>query len=151
MTLGDLFGTLRRFRVVAALAAALVLGLAALAALLPPDRYTASTLLIVRPVKANDPNSNIALLNALQYVMPSLAIQAESRRATDLVRDSLGGDPAVAGAAVTIATVPDPSGSLTISATSGQRGAVAAWANATATAVPCCRPLMSSSGRSCSA
>ncbi len=140
MTLGDLFGTLRRFRVVAALAAVLVLGLAALAALLPPDRYTASTLLIVRPAKANDPNSNIALLNALQYVMPSLAIQAESRRAKDLVRNSLAGDPAVAGAAVTIATVPDPSGSLTISATSGQRGAVAAWANATATAVRTLQP-----------
>lgn len=128
MSLSELSSALRRFRLLVGLVVLSIAGLSALAALLPANTYSATTTVQVTP-NVNDAAIYGSVLNSLQYVMPSLATQVQSRRVHTLVKSQLAGST-VGKADVTLVAVGDPSGLLTISATSHNRAAVDSWANA---------------------
>lgn len=128
MSLSELSSALRRFRLLVGLVVLSVAGLGALMALVPANTYSATTTVQVTP-NVNDAAIYGSVLNSLQYVMPSLATQVQSRRVHTLVTSQLAGS-SVGKADVTLVAVGDPSGLLTISATSHNQAAVDSWANA---------------------
>ncbi|MBK5305566.1 MAG: CpsD/CapB family tyrosine-protein kinase [Frankiaceae bacterium] len=129
MTLTDLLQALRRHRWIAASTFVAVLLLAAAAAFLPKDRFTATTTIVALP--SADINAFAAVA---QILIPTLAATAESDAVEQAVRGSYASP--LSEADVILTAQPDAgTGVLQISAESPDRTVVAGYANSAAFAL----------------
>jgi len=106
----------------------IVVGLGGASAYLPANKYKATALLLVVPDPSVDPSSAVA---ALQLFLPQLAIEAQY--GPELKKVAAAVPAKYGGASVSISAVADPqSGTMTITGTSGDPAAAAAFVNADA-------------------
>ncbi len=106
----------------------LVVGLGGASAYLPANKYKATALLLVVINPSVDPSSAVA---ALQLFLPQLAIEAQY--GPELKKVAAAVPARYAGASVSVSALADPqSGTMTITGTSGNPAAAAAFVNADA-------------------
>jgi capsular exopolysaccharide synthesis family protein len=128
VTVTDILRTLARFRRLALAVAIATIAVGTFAALSPPDRYKASSTVLVQPKLANGQAVSVQVVDFLvPAFIKTIDTRTFQRDAAERIDASVRGEHISINAASTPGT-----GILTIETTSTARGAVAPWSKALA-------------------